>query len=270
MTLMISRRSRSKRTTFHRPLHGFTLVELLTVIAIIALLVALLSPALSRAREAARRAVCKSVFHQQLTAVTQYATNNRGMLLPGYRYAANPTYTNHDEPWVLNTDTYESQRDTYLGGNDRLFACPNMGRLSFPIRHLQSGTIPMYLLGFNYNGNKPGLNALTGSGFPVGRLNSPETATVPLFSDLNNWSAGFRRTLVAHTARGGVGLADFLSTFGGVDAAGAGSEGGNYGYADGHVTWRGIDTLDMFRAFAGPGIAPGWGLLPRDVGWMEE
>ena len=37
-----------------RPLHGFTLVELLVVITIIAILIALLLPAVQAAREAAR------------------------------------------------------------------------------------------------------------------------------------------------------------------------------------------------------------------------
>jgi len=261
MTLMITRPDRSKRTAVHRPPRGFTLVELLTVIAIIALLVALLSPTLSRAKELTRRAVCKSVFHQQLIAVSQYAAGNGGKLLPGYRYATNPAHTYHDEPWVLNTDTYKLLRDGYFGGNDRLLACPNMNRLDFPRYHLQGGSTTVYLLGFNYNGNKPGLNALTGSAFPVDRLTSNQTRTVPLFSDVNNWSVGFGRTLVAHTASGGVG--DIYGF--GVDAFAAGSEGGNYGYADGHVTWLGLNALRVIRAFAGPGISEGWDLLPEDV-----
>lgn len=47
-----------KVTPFSRPLHGFTLVELLAVIAIIGLLVGLLLPAVQSARESARRSSC--------------------------------------------------------------------------------------------------------------------------------------------------------------------------------------------------------------------
>jgi len=47
-----------------RPLHGFTLVELLVVIAIVAILVAMLLPAVQAAREAARRALCSNNLKQ--------------------------------------------------------------------------------------------------------------------------------------------------------------------------------------------------------------
>jgi prepilin-type N-terminal cleavage/methylation domain-containing protein/prepilin-type processing-associated H-X9-DG protein len=57
---------------------GLTLVELLVVVAIIAVLVALLLPAVQYARESARRADCLSHFRQIGIAVHQYYDANRG------------------------------------------------------------------------------------------------------------------------------------------------------------------------------------------------
>lgn len=59
-----------------RPLHGFTFVELLVVMGIIAVLVALVLPALQAARESARRGTCASRIKQLATAVTLYENAN--------------------------------------------------------------------------------------------------------------------------------------------------------------------------------------------------
>lgn len=64
----------------HRPV-GFTLVELLVVISVVALLVSLVLPALGKARGAARAAVCLSNERQLGTARGVYAQDNKTMIL---------------------------------------------------------------------------------------------------------------------------------------------------------------------------------------------
>jgi prepilin-type N-terminal cleavage/methylation domain-containing protein/prepilin-type processing-associated H-X9-DG protein len=66
---------------------GFTLVELLVVIGIIAILIAILLPTLAKSREAARRAACLSNLRQVHTAFFFYAGNYKDQVPLGYRAA---------------------------------------------------------------------------------------------------------------------------------------------------------------------------------------
>lgn len=66
---------------------GFSLVELLVVIGIIAMLIALLLPALSSAREAAKRAVCAANLHNLGIACHGFAVDHKGRFPMAYHHS---------------------------------------------------------------------------------------------------------------------------------------------------------------------------------------
>jgi prepilin-type N-terminal cleavage/methylation domain-containing protein/prepilin-type processing-associated H-X9-DG protein len=84
--------SRSRRSQQR----GFTLVELLVVIGIIALLISVLLPALNKARAASRTTACLSNLRQMGTAFNIYLSENKGHL-PYYIWRTNPK--NPDISW---------------------------------------------------------------------------------------------------------------------------------------------------------------------------
>ena len=62
---------------------GFTLVELLVVVAIIALLVSILLPTLGKAKELARQTICVTNVGGQLRAIAMYATEENDRIPTG-------------------------------------------------------------------------------------------------------------------------------------------------------------------------------------------
>lgn len=98
---------------------AFTLVELLVVLAIIAVLAALLLPVLARARESARATACLSNLHQIGIALQIYVQENNNKL-PVMRDA--PT-----DPAEAATNTFPTINKVLLAqlGNTNVLRCPS-------------------------------------------------------------------------------------------------------------------------------------------------
>ncbi len=118
---------------------GFTLVELLVVIAIIAILAALIMPAFSKARMRAEAIACLNNAHQLGLALQLY-TDDHESYYP-YNLVMNPLSFRTNLNWVNNVMTWDvtnpqdsdntntativnASLGTYVSGNATIYRCP--------------------------------------------------------------------------------------------------------------------------------------------------
>jgi prepilin-type processing-associated H-X9-DG protein/prepilin-type N-terminal cleavage/methylation domain-containing protein len=87
---------------------GFTLVELLVVIGIIALLISMLLPGLTMARRSAQRTACSAKLHQVMLAA-QLHRNNHGDYYPIAGLLPGTTPETLDDPYATKYDYFSYQ-----------------------------------------------------------------------------------------------------------------------------------------------------------------
>src|SRR5688572_20551118 len=102
---------------------AFTLIEILVVVAIIALLISILLPSLSRARKQAKTVVCQSNLHQIGLGLFMYAEAHKGRTLDVWPYRdQNPPIQPADYLWDYS---YHCKLLRYVGNSKQVYFCPD-------------------------------------------------------------------------------------------------------------------------------------------------
>ena len=240
MTRRFSLLPRARRIT-----RGFTLVELLVVIAVISILAALLLPALVSAKEKARRVACKNNVRQFILTAHLLANDNEEKVPSGL--SDNRDAGDEHIP-VISTATRKAL--IQYSGTEKIIECPSLGN---PFNKKDGWYYESYgfVIGYNYLGGHTNTPWPVDAGFSnwVSPQTINEKSSLVLVTDANDWSPGFGKTFAPHGSRGPI-LRD--NDYSNERAAGAppaaiGAAGGNVGLLDGSVSWKKISQMKQYR-----------------------
>lgn len=228
------------------PRAGFTLVELLVVVGIIALLISILLPALSRAREMASRTNCAGHLRQWGIALRAYCEDNKGF----FPYNGDPMgnwcpiggmHMSWTSSIVQQFYAKYLLKNQTLQDRDRenILFCPTQ---DWHRDHANDADLRGGLIGYFY---MPGRTTTSmdytpaGNGWVSKKKPGGQFKNAPIMSDMQ------QRATSGNSA--GSGWDRFSSHL-----KGGKPDGGNFLFEDGHAVWR-----DMRDIGVGSTL-PGW------------
>ena len=211
---------------------GFTLVELLIVVAIVAVIAAILFPVFATVRERGRRTVCQSNLKQLALAMQQYVQDNNGAYPSEFNQWAEASY-----PYLKNAD---------------VFRCPDHPANEITDQLILDATTlgGSYPVDYTYNWQRLAVFAPpypTKTILGVHEVNLLTPATI-WFNVDTRWSDNDGDHYLRTVPKTSCGREFTGSTLH--------SSAGNYSYIDGHVKWLTPEEAGEIECANGPLPAP--------------